>query len=192
MNAAYEHSKTVEARSIVMLERFLKPRAHGFVLLSKGALARNLQETVGDAIFNADRETAWSVELKADDTEFTNLFLEEWSNKNLKSRSEHSGRGSNPGWLRKTGADLLLYHRLRYDDLLVINMLKLKRWAYGHNGSMPNVRRFEEKRTRADQLNDTWGVCVPIDTIEREVGFKRFSVAQLVLWDQGSLVDVTS
>jgi hypothetical protein len=187
---AFDSARLIEAKSLALLTPFLQEKAHKgqFVLCLKGALAKALQETAGDALFNTADGTVWSVELKADDTDYPNLFLETFSNKNLDSPLNHSGRGSRAGWLITQGADILLYHRLQFDELLAIPMLRLKRWALGHEGEPARIYGFPEKRQgQRAQLNDTWGRCVPIAVIEREVGLRRFSVKQLTLWDQGDV-----
>lgn len=185
---AFASQKTVEARSLAILTPWLRERAHDgrFVVCGKGALAYALQERVGDALINTDAETLWSVELKADDTDYPRFFFETWSNKNLGSQRSHAARGSNPGWLLKSGAGLLLYHRLKFDELCVFNMLRLKRWAFGHGDEPAHLYEYRERlQAKSVQANDTWGRCVPLADVKDL--FLSFSVSQLTLWDQGAL-----
>lgn len=192
---AFSEARLIEAQSVKFLEPFLEERAFRgrFVLTLKGPLARALQSSAGDALFNVADGSLWSVEMKADNTDHHNMFLETFSNKNLNDASSHSGRGSTPGWMVTLGADLLLYHRLRFDELLVVNLFSLKRWAFGYQrpDGRPVAGRIFDYPERAQrkygQPNDTWGRCVPISVIEAEVGLKRFSVQQLTLWSQGDL-----
>lgn len=166
---AFDQARQVEARGMAILTPFLKTRAHDgrFVLTGKGRLARYLQETVGDALFNSDADTIWSVEIKVEEEDcYGNFFLETWSNKNLSDKSSHAQRGSNPGWLLKLQADLLFYYFVASDELYIIDLFALKRWAFVHDNGRPNIDRFPEKlQGKRTQLNDTWGRCVPIATL---------------------------
>lgn len=175
---------------MAVLVPFLEEHSYNgrFVLCLKGRLAQAIQESIGDALFNSADGRVLSVECKADGTAYDRIFLETFSNKNLECPVSHAGRGSKAGWLFSQGADILLYHRLQFDELLAIPLFRLKQWAFGHEGAEPNIYRFQERKQRKfDQLNDTWGRCVDISIIEREVGLKRFSVQQLTLWSQGEL-----
>lgn len=163
MNAFHDAQK-VEMRSMKILRPFIQQRAFNgqFVLTSKGPLAKELQCTVGDALYNADPDTVYSVEVKAEEeNKYGNLFLETWSNL---SRFK-------PGWMVTLQADLLLYHFLQSDELFVIEYQKLKSWAFRERRIYSFPERAQSKRA---QLNDTWGRCVPIETIEKEVGLQRF------------------
>ena len=187
---AFDSARLIEARSLAVLTPFLEEKAYKgrFVLCLKGPLAAALQTSIGDALFNTADGRVMSVECKADDTTYDNLFLETFSNKNLERAENHSGRGSRAGWLVTQGADILLYHRLQFDELLAIPLFRLKRWAFGHSNGEANIYRFpERKQGRFAQLNDTWGRCVPISIVERDVGLRRFSVRQLTLWSQGDV-----
>ena len=194
---AFDQAKTVEARSLVLLMPFLREQAHNgqLVLTSKGTLATYLQEIVGDLLFNASDERLFSVELKAENKFTGNLFLETWSNRNLVERRSHASRGSNPGWLCKTRADLLFYHFLDSDRLYVFDMFKLKRWAFAapsvhmaadrsgqHRPLTGRMFDFVEvAQSRYEQLNDTRGRLVPVKILEREVGCRLLHPAQLSL-----------
>lgn len=188
---AFESARMVETRSMGVLIPFLEERAmQGRVVIClKGRLASAIQETMGDLIFNAQDGRVMSAECKADDTTCDTLALETFSNKNLEDPTNHAGRGSKPGWLITQGADVLLYHRLQFDEVLVIPLFRLKRWAFGHEGAPPNIYRYRELRQKKrHQLNDTWFRSVPIADVEKQVGLKRFPVRQLELWsDEGAL-----
>lgn len=105
------------------------------------------------------------VELKCERVDkHGNLFLETWSN-----RSKYRA-----GWMKTTLADFLVYHFLEDGKAYWIDMHKLKDWFFrkhptpGH----PQLDLYPERLTRADQPNDTWGRCVPIQDISREVEIK--------------------
>ena len=156
------------------------------VMTSKGVLARFLQITVGDALLNDRAGAVWSVEIKAEERHTGNLFLETWSNKNLNEKPSYALRGSTMGWLFSCRADLLHYYFLDTDDLYVIPLFRLKRWAFGANKSAGRIYDFPEVgQAKYSQLNDTHGRLVPIETIRQEVGLKHLKVRQLALFVQG-------
>src|ERR1043166_1316452 len=106
--SGFESARVVEARGLSVLTPFLDERADGrFVLFDKGPLARALQETTGDGVFNVEDGGTFFVEIKCERKWTGNLFLETWSNRNLEDRQSHARRGCNPGWLYKLNADLL-------------------------------------------------------------------------------------
>lgn len=202
--SAFEDAKSVEAKSLLSLRPFLEETQGRYVLTNKGAASKLIQETLGDILFNDRNGRLWSVEMKAERRWTGNLFLEVWSNRNLVDAENHSGRGSKPGWLLTTGADLLFWHFLDADKLVILNMLALKRWAFmtpSRALSEPNGRGecvqkpgriwdFEEKvQSVHAQLNDTRGRIVPVAVLEREMkpAPKVRSVRQLAL----SLFDAT-
>lgn len=192
---AFKCASLVEAKGMAVLGPFLKERSDGrLVLLDKGPLARALQqESFGDAILRAKDGSARSVEIKCEDRHTGNLFLETWSNKNLDSRDDYSRYGPNPGWLMTSRADLLFYYFLDVDRLYVIDMLKLKRWAFGHyqgkyqrGGRISDFR--EEPQGKYVQANDTWGRLVPLEVLAREIpskegGYRLFYPKQLEFFE---------
>ncbi len=169
---AFDTARTVEARSLTILMPWLEEQSAGrFVLTNKGRLACLFQETVGDVIFNsATDKRVWSLELKAEVKWTGNLFLELWSNRNLDDPANHARHGSNPGWLVKLTADLLLYHFLDADIVYLISLFRLKRWAFGCAGVDGRLHLFEERVQRKyHQKNDTCGRLVPVDVLMKEL-----------------------
>jgi len=160
---AFESAKTVEQRSLEILRPFIQQRAYNgrFVITSKGPLAREIQCAAGDVFFNSDCETVYSIEIKAEESNrYGNFFFETWSNR---SRFKL-------GWIYTLSADLLLYHFIDDDMLFKIPFQKLKRWAF-HSG---RIYDFEERRqSKYEQMNDTWGRCVPISVIIEELGLNE-------------------
>lgn len=165
MNAFKDASK-VEKRSMDILMPMLEPRYDGrLVLTNKGRLSREVQEKYGDIFVQHATHGLQSIEVKAEEqNEYGNFYIEEWSNR----------KWFNRGWLDKLDCDLLLYHFLREDDLYVLNFANLKRWAYqpfGERGRS-RIESFRcAQQAKRTQLNDTWGACVPIAVLEKEVGF---------------------
>lgn len=156
---AFDQAKTVEARSMAILRPVIQQRAWNgqYVVTAKGPLARELQKTVGDALYNSDAETIYAVEVKAEETcRYGNFFLETWSNRRLFTA----------GWMFHLNTDLLLYHFLEEDLLYRIPYGRLRAWAF-HEG---RIYAFpERKQSKYAQLNDTWGRCVPIEVLAREL-----------------------
>lgn len=174
--SAFQEGNGVSAKGYAILIPYLDELADGRLVLSdKGKLAKWLQESVGDVVMQQDGRMWW-VEIKTEETsKWGNFFLEIWSNRNLDVRESHAERGSNPGWLSKLRADLLLYYFLDTDDLYSIDLFSLQRWAYGYNNKAGNevagnLHRFREKvQSKRVQMNDTIGVCVPIKVLQEEL-----------------------
>lgn len=198
MAGAFRSARMVEARSMALLGPFLEDLDGRYVLTDKGYLAPHLQEVCGDLLYNDRSGRVWGVECKAEEKFTGNLFLETWSNRNLEDRHSHGARGSNPGWLMKTSADLLFYHFLDRDKLYVLNLFALKRWAFRERSANRSERagrlRSEglvgriydfpaREQSKRNQMNDTWGRCVPIGLLESELEIRprNFSVEQLRL-----------
>lgn len=173
---AFARTCSVETQGRSILEPFLVEKADGrLVMFDKGAMARALQETVGDGVFS-ENGRQWFVEIKTEQRFTGNLFLETWSNRNLKSRDNHAALGSNPGWLLKLKADLLLYYFLDNDHLYILDLFKLKRWAFALPGKSGNDGRLwdycEVEQGATIQRNDTRGRIVPIADLAEEPGFR--------------------
>ncbi len=180
---AFTEASLVEHRGLAVLLPYLAERAYQgrIVSTAKGPLACALQRSFGDVFMNMDADTLRGLEIKVERHWTGNLFLETWSNRNLEDRASHHERGSTPGWLVTSRADLLLFYFLDTDDLITVSMLRLKRWAFG-SGPQGGVYAWPEKQQfRYGQRNDTWGRCVPVEHLEREVGARRAHVRQMDL-----------
>lgn len=185
---AFDNSRKIETQGMTLLMPFLRERAHDgqLVVTSKGALARHLQETIGDVIFNSDSERFYSVEVKIEARYTGNLFIEVFSNRNLEQRCSNAERGINVGWIFKLRADLLFYYFVDSDDLYIIPLFRLQRWAFG-NGDVPgNVWRYRQaKQSKYHQLNDTWGWIVPISDVPPAI-CKRVNARQIPLFAEAA------
>jgi hypothetical protein len=167
----FDSARQVERRAVERLLPFLKERAYDgrFVLTNKGPLARHLQTTVGDVLLNSDPDQIWGIEIKAEEEErWGNFFLELFSNR----------KWGTPGWMVTLQSDLLFYYFLDTDRLYVMNLPRLQCWAFS-DGQL--WRHPQKRQNKYAQLNDTWGACVPIKRIQREVGFKVLHPTQLQL-----------
>lgn len=178
MSNAFEQARGVEAISREILHPFIEQRALNgqYITTDKGRLARELQKTVGDVLMNGADGRLFAVEIKAErKNEYSNLFLEIWSN-----LSRYT-----PGWMLTLDCDVLFYHFIEDDDLLIIDFQKLKHWAFRQEASktphrIGNIWKFPlRKQKRYSQLNDTHGACVPISVLREEVGIREFHPAAL-------------
>jgi hypothetical protein len=170
---AFRTASLVESRGLSVLLPWLEERSYGgrLVHLAKGRLAEELQREVGDLVLNTDAETFHSIEVKCEEENRTgNLFLETWSNRKRFKR----------GWLDHCNADWLLYYFLGSDELYRVSLPRLKQWALidknlfrSAAGLLPDFQFKEKCQGKYNQLNDTWGVCVPIPVLKQEVGLKR-------------------
>lgn len=176
---AFEQAKGIEARALERLLPLIDTKYDRFVLNDKGALAPMLQDIVGDISANCENRII-GIEIKAEQHHTGNLFLETWGNRNLDSKSDHAERGSNTGWLFKTRADLLFYYFLDVDRLYILDMFRLKQWAFGGDGRDSHIYSFKEKpQGKYKQGNDTHGRLVPVDTLSR-AGIIRRTVENII------------
>lgn len=169
--SAFTSARMIEAKGLAILEPFIREHAYNgqVVWTTRGDLSKSIQESMGDVLFNTDKDKIWAVEIKIEQEHTGNLFIETWSNKNLNNEQSHADRGCNPGWLYKLRADLLMYYFLDTDDLYVIDVYPLKRWAFcgGPDGG-GNIWAYREvPQGRYSQANDTWGRLVPVEDLKR-------------------------
>lgn len=134
------------------------------MLTHKGPLAKLLQEQAGDILLNTKSGSLWSMECKAESLNaHDNFFLESWSNKSR----------FNPGWFWKVQADILLYHFLNdedgyeRDEIYAMRLADLRAWCFEteSDGLWRMCRWKERRQEKHNQLNDTWGFCVPIAAV---------------------------
>jgi hypothetical protein len=162
---SFQTCQAVEQESLFRLHPWLQYKTDGhYVITHKGPLAKLLQEQCGDVLMNDAAGSLWAIECKAErENAHGNFFFESWSNKSQ----------FNPGWLWKIQADLLLYHFLndeRQDDkneVYVMRLDELRAWAFETESTGRwRITRWKEKRQdKYEQLNDTWGFCVPIQAV---------------------------
>ena len=183
---AYEDACTVEARGLARLVPYLKRRAKDgeLVMFTKGTLAMHMQEVVGDLAYNTPEGIYITVEVKSEEEDkYGNFFLESWSNRNLENDAYNERYGQKTGWMFRQQARLLLYYFLSSDECYAINFFKLRQWAFGHDpAGFRRINKYPERaQNKRQQYNDTWGWCVPIGVIGKEVGFKKVNPLQIEL-----------
>jgi hypothetical protein len=162
---SYARANGVAAESWKILQPLIESRAYEgrYVVTAKGRLAKELQCSVGDLLFNSDAETVWGVELKAERRASRNFFLEVWSNR----------KTFRPGWMWTLNTDLLLYHFIEPDDLYCIDFRRLKQWFHGcdHLGRPPSSQYDYAIQSEYAQQNETVGALVRIAAVEEAIGF---------------------
>ncbi len=143
----------LEARGAVFQGRMVRT--------DKGRISLFLQRSVGDILYNSDRYTVLSIEVKTERRGSPNLFLEMWSNAKDEMRT--------PGWMVTLDADWLFYYFAESNLLCTVNFQKLKRWALDGR----RIYAFPERdQVTNQQRNRTVGRIVPIAVLQREVGLK--------------------
>lgn len=167
---AFRQAQNVEAQGRERIDRELRRFGDGNVVWTdKGTNARGMQADIGDAVANIGG-VMYGFECKVEaENKYGNFFFETWSNKKTQK----------PGWLNKwriaaknelCRPDFLWYFFLNEDCFYHIPVTDLLNWCNdGH------IHRYEpRKQNKYDQLNETWGRCVPIDVVLAEVaGAKR-------------------
>jgi len=149
--------------------RWLESRGAVFqgrvVRTDKGRISLFLQRSVGDILYNPDRYSVLSIEVKTERRDSPNLFLEVWSNATDECRT--------PGWMVTLDADWLFYYFKESDSLCTVNFQKLKRWAIDAR----HIYEFPEReQVTNQQLNRTVGRIVPIAVLQREVGLRTYAL----------------
>lgn len=189
--SAFENCQSIERKSRAILEPMLEEATDGrFVYTDKGRLAVEFQKKYGDVLIQEKKNNGmWSVEMKAEMRPSPNLFLEHWSN----------GKRYTPGWMVTLEADLLFYHFIESDELYIVKLYQLKRWYHFGEGFKtingirgecqytPGFQKFPlKKQGKYQQMNDTWGICVPVEIIEKEVGLKKINPLGLFGMEQAA------
>jgi hypothetical protein len=174
VNAFYDALK-VEEKGMRYLFPFLKSYAHEgqIVRIAKGDLAEKLQQEIGDVLLNSKKDQSLlAFELKIEERNpHGNLFLETWSNK---SRQK-------PGWMcNELMATWLGYFFIKEQDFYIIRLSELRQWAFQRASKLGRgcrIEDFEEKeQNKRQQLNDTWGRCVPITILKNETALHHCQV----------------
>ena len=183
---SFDIGRSIEKQSSSIIEPLLEEETNGrYVYTDKGRLAKEFQKKYGDVLIQEKKNNGmWSVEIKAECKRSDNFFIEFWSN----------GKRFSPGWMFSLDADLLFYHFLESDELYIMKFTNLKKWFFFGEGFTkaginytPGYQRFPLKiQKKYEQLNDTWGQCIPIGVIKNEVGLKKINPLGLFGMDKAA------
>lgn len=162
MASAFQGCLDIETQGMNVLLPYA--RKYGEVLQHG---SQEAQKSLGDFSikWTASGETS-DVECKIEQKYTGNLFLETWSNLSRFTT----------GWMFHTQADRIWYYFLDKNQLFVLNVEMLKRWAFGEkpfneedgnwqNGA--NLYDWPEVRCKRKQLNDSWGRLVPVEVLTK-------------------------
>jgi hypothetical protein len=140
------------------------------VIFNRNAHRGKEFQTYGDIIVKPPHlDHHLLVELKIEQSNcHGNLFVETWSNR----------AWFTPGWLFTSKAEQLFYYFLEEDQLFVVGMHDLKSFIFQRNAEnkLAVLSRYQEKpQAKYKQLNQTFGLCVPIGHLSDSVPIKRRS-----------------
>lgn len=119
-----------------------------------------LQKMFGDWVQLTTNNIFRTIELKAEESNrYGNFFFEQWSNRQPPYWT--------PGWMCTCHAEWLFYYFVEERTLYVMDFGKLKMWAFGDGRpSKGEIYGYPVKpQKKYEQLNATWGWCVPIETL---------------------------
>ena len=158
---SFKHARGIETESTnvvvpALLKRYNATMEEDLNVVEEGV--KRQMNGQGDVILRMPDNELVSFELKADKTQWPNVFFEEWSNKS-------TGR---KGWLHSLKADKLVYHRMMFRECLEFEWPKFQAWA------MKNIQKYPLKpQGKYVQRNDAWGYCVPtieLLKVSKEIG----------------------
>lgn len=169
---SFDKASQIEIEGMLDISKYLATLTvrgvENFVIPSRnGALSLFLQKEIGDILIK-NKNYFSSIDVKVEiKNKYNNFFLETWSNR----------KRFTLGWMYNSHCDGIWYYFYEEKTLYRIPFKKLKEWAFIKR----EIYKYPEKQQlKYDQQNDTWGRCVPIETIEKEVGFKLISLEKFI------------
>jgi hypothetical protein len=152
----------IENMGYELVKPYLRTQFDEFVYVNteeRNELVLAFQQNFGDLIVKKGK-AIYFIDIKTENEDkYGNLFLETWSNK----------KRNTPGWFVPdvgVKADFVYYIFLKQKILYVLDLPKLRKWAFNDK----NLERYPEKmQNKYDQLNDTWGRCVKINDLIKEL-----------------------
>lgn len=155
---AFNQASTIEDKGIALVMPYLIEKAFDGRVVHLGS--HNDKSTLidmqrsGDFVLNTSENKFITVELKVESRHTGNLYIETWSNKNR----------LNQGWLYKCKSDRLIYLFLdRPAEAYSVNVRKMQNWLFQTINGKQRLWSFPEREQgKYKQLNDTWGVLVPV------------------------------
>ena len=154
---AFDVASRVEAEAMLDLLPYAQSLSVQLIE-TKGQLF--VQKHYGDFIARSKRGGVKLVEVKAErENIHGNLFIEHWSNRSR----------STLGWMHTSEADQLWYYFVKSRELYFVEFDVLRNWGI-KDGNLFDCQ--SKRQNKYDQLNDTWGWCVPITRLKSELGEK--------------------
>jgi hypothetical protein len=158
---SFKYCQKIEEAGYELVKPYLRRNFDEWVYVNtveRNELILAFQQNFGDLIVKKDK-SIYFIDLKTENEDkYGNFFLETWSNK----------KRNTPGWFPPevgVKADFVYYLFLRQKILYILDLPKLRKWAFEED----NLKRYPEKmQNKYDQLNDTWGRCVRIDDLINE------------------------
>jgi hypothetical protein len=157
---SFAAASRVEKEAMLVLLPYVEGRCGVDVRPELSGAQLHLQAHFGDIVAPTQHGPKW-IEVKAEKSDVHGrLFLETWSNR----------KRWTVGWMFKSWCDWLWYFFVDECALYEVEMQKLRQWAFGCNQDPGLLYRFPEReQKRYDQMNDTWGRCVPIAELSKGV-----------------------
>lgn len=153
---SFEKGCKIEKQGMDVLLPFIISRAYQgrAVPLFGNAQNKELQQ-YGDILMSTESDKYMTIDLKIESRFTGNFFIETWSNKSR----------FNQGWVYKCRSDRIFYYFLDKPEVLYsIVTEKFKEWLFASVGNKPRLFSFSEvKQSKYDQMNDTWGVIIPVE-----------------------------
>jgi hypothetical protein len=159
---SFQECQKIENQGYELIKPYLNNNFDECVYVNtseRNELVLAFQQNFGDLIVKKNG-TIYFIDIKTENEDkYGNFFLETWSNK----------KRNTPGWfVPEIGvkADFVYYIFLGSKILYILDLPKLRKWAFEDN----NIERYPEKmQKKYDQLNDTWGRCVKISDIVKDL-----------------------
>lgn len=153
---SFEKGCMVEKQGMNVLLPYIESKAYQgrVVPLFGNAQNKELQQ-YGDILMGTEINKYITIDLKIENRFTGNFFIETWSNKSR----------FNQGWIYKCRSDRIFYYFLDKPEILYsIVTEKFKEWLFASVGNKPRLFSFSEvKQSKYDQMNDTWGVIIPVE-----------------------------
>jgi hypothetical protein len=161
MNSFQACQKT-ENQGYELVKPYLNKNFDEYVYVNtteRNDLVLAFQQNFGDLIVKKNG-MIYFIDIKTEgEDKYGNLFLETWSNK----------KRNTPGWFVSdvgVKADFIYYIFLQQRILYILDLPKLRKWAFDDK----NIERYPEKmQNKYDQFNDTWGKCVKIIDVIKDL-----------------------
>jgi hypothetical protein len=165
--------RAVEARSKKILEPWFDFHSGmRMTILESCASAHQLQRIADMVVGRRDVRGALAIELKAEEKHTDNLFVEEFSNYNVRDACSRAEHPTTLGWGLTCGADLLAYHFLDKNCLYLVNMQKLIDFVFGvrANGQLRSAAFPAVVQSKYKQPNVTVGRLVRVTVLQQHLG----------------------